>query len=73
MQKKYTTEGGVILFHLIASDDYIKVLQERLIWAGLKEKAGILWTIKAIESERILLKPRLKAAILNNNALKPPL
>jgi len=67
--KKYTTEGGIIFFHLIATEDYIKVLQERLVWSDLKEKAGILLKIKAIESERVLLKSRLKATVLNNMSL----
>lgn len=71
--KKYTNEGGIILFYLIALDDYIKVLQERLVWASPVEKAGILWNIKTLESERILLKSRLKSTILNNSALNPTL
>jgi tetratricopeptide (TPR) repeat protein len=71
--KKYTNEGGIILFYMIALDDYIKVLQERLVWASPVEKAGIIWNIKTLESERILLKSRLKSTILNNNALNPTL
>ncbi len=71
--KKYTSEGGIILFHLIALDEYTKVLQERFIWANSGEKAGILWTIKTIEAEKVLLKSKLKATILNNSALNSTL
>ncbi|GEM_PF-1289297 len=67
--RKYTSQGGSLLLHLVALDDYRKVLQERLLWAGIGEKPGILWTIKALEAEKALLKSRLKAIILNNNAL----
>ncbi|MGV8118497.1 MAG: hypothetical protein AB2L14_01920 [Candidatus Xenobiia bacterium LiM19] len=67
--RQYTSMGGSIQLHLAALDDYMKVLQERLIWAGLGEKPGIVWTIKSMEAEKKLQKSRLKAIIMNNRAL----
>jgi tetratricopeptide (TPR) repeat protein len=65
----YVQEGASIQLNLAALLDYKRMLQERFIWGGIREKAAIAWTVRALETEESIQRSRLKAIIFNNRAL----